>query len=272
MGSRQLQLAPVFENGSGADALLKILVGFVLCINIDPMNLDQRGGVHKIHTAVHGDAAEESLQETGCHRGQIRILGDPTHVQANGLDLLFCELHHHTAELLGNAEQVLHGVDQVGLHRGDVEGSMRRASVEHLADLFTHVHRDLHLGLLCRRPQMGGGDDVVALQQGGLLGKRLGGEHVEGSSGDVSALDGLGNSRFIHALSTSHVGQDHTLLHCGNGRGVDNFLRLLDGRQVQSDNIGSRKDFAHLCHGDMQLGSLLGSHKRIISHDLHAES
>mmetsp|Transcript_45379 Transcript_45379/g.81238 ORF Transcript_45379/g.81238 Transcript_45379/m.81238 type:complete len:274 (+) Transcript_45379:960-1781(+) len=148
---------------------------------------------------------------------------------------------------------------------------MGSTTIEHLDDLLAYIDGDLDLGLFCGSPQVGGDNHVIQCQERRFLAQRLRGEHIQSCTHNVAALHGIGDGLLVNNFTTGNVGNADALLHRGNGGSVDEFVRLLDGRQVQSDDIRLGENFLLGAHRYSERRTLLGCDERVVGKDGHAE-
>eukprot|EP00906_Rhabdomonas_costata_P008191 RCo011673 len=144
-------------------------------------------GVDKVHGPRGLVRVQQALQEACGEGGEVH-LAEPSDLQLRLHNGLMSDLSNQASQLLGNAQHVLHGLDKMGLHAGNVHSSTSGATLEHLNDLLHNVHRDLDLGLHGGGTQVRGQDEVgtgLGLQQGAVGVQGLGREDIQRGRCDV---------------------------------------------------------------------------------------
>jgi hypothetical protein len=173
------------------------------------------------------------------------------------------------AELLGERQErldrVRHGA-ALHVHGGGHELALQR-EVDGLGDL----HAGAVLGLLGRRPEVGG-DDGVRQPEQRRVGLRLGVEHVDGGTGDDPVTQGIREVGLDDDATAGDVEQPRGRLHLGQPVAVEEPERLRRLRQVDGDEVGLGEDLVDGVHeSDTEPRGPVGSDERVVGHQPHAE-
>ena len=103
------------------------------------------------------------------------------------------------------------------------------------------------------------------------VGARLGGEHVEPSTADVSAGDGVGERLLVDQSAAGGVDDDHSGLGLGQCLFADQPRRLLGLGQVDRDEVGAPQELVERQQFDAQLRGAGLRHVRVVGGDVRAE-
>ncbi len=88
---------------------------------------------------------------------------------------------------------------------------------------------------------MGCGDDVGQAYERRMT-RRLFGEDVECSTGEMAGAQGFGKGGFVHQLAAGCVDEPGARLHAGDGSGVKQKLGGRAERGVQGDEVGAGEE------------------------------
>ena len=152
-----------------------------------------------------------------------------------------------TAELLGQRDA---GADVLGDHAAlDVDRVGHQLTGEREPDRPGHRDAGLLLGLVGGGAEVGGGDDVLELEQR-AVGARLGGEDVEPGAGDPAGLEGVVQRLLVDDATAGGVDQDEARLGAAQLVGPDQADRLgglgeVDGHEVGLGEQGVEVDQPH---------------------------
>ena len=126
---------------------------------------------------------------------------------------------------------------------------------------------------------MGGHDEVIALEQGGVeasaLGQTTGGQlvlhHVGGVTADPAGLQGLVHILLVDDAAAAHVQDNGVVLHLGDGLGIEQVAGLIVQRHMDGDEV---RNLQHLVDAHA-LGVLLledvSGQIGVVSDDVHLE-
>ena len=153
----------------------------MISIELDAAILGHRRRVDEVDRLL-GVAGEDADEHGDPEQARV-VLGDPAvELDLDPVDRAVAEALSEPAELLAQRHERRQRLHRLGPHGGDVDGVGDDAAGERGADLLGGDDAGAILRLGGRGPEMGGDDDVVALEQR-VLGERLLGEDVERGAG-----------------------------------------------------------------------------------------
>ena len=188
------------------------------------------------------------------------------------LDVLDCRgrVREEVAEALGHLD-VGRELDVLLVgEAGEVDGVLDDAELQIVAHLHRELDADGLLRFVGRSGDVRSEDDVVELEERGVLG-RLVTEDVERGSGDVAGLERVDEGRFVDEFAACAVDDANALLHDGERGGVDEAVGLGGEADVQREVVGLLEDLVDGDEGDVVLAGDDGRDEGIVADEVHAE-
>ena len=223
--------------------------------------------VHVGHLLLD-DVGEDALEGGQLEHLDV-VLGDlAAHLDVELLGDLAGEAGEDPAELLGERQP---GPYVLGDHAAlDVD----RVGDQLAGQREPHRPRDgdagLLLGLVGRGAEVGGGDDVLELEQR-AVGAGLGGEHVEPGGGDPAGLEGVEERGLVDDAAPGGVDQHQLRLGLRELVGADQADRLGGLGQVDAHEVGLGQQRVEVDEPDPHLGGAAGLDVGVEGDDVHAE-
>ena len=153
----------------------------------------------------------------------------------------------------------------------EVDGVLDDAELEVVADLLGELDADGLLRLVGGTGDVRGEDDVVELEEGGVL-EGLVVEDVERGPGDLSGLEGFGEGLLDDEFAAGAVHDADALLHDLERGRVDEAFGLAGEADVQGEVVGLLEDLVDGDEGDVVLAGDDGGDEGVVAEDVHAEA
>ena len=200
------------------------------------------------------------------------MLGKPAPCfDLDSLDRAVAQPGREAPELLGERDE-----GRERLHRLRADGrDVDRVGDDPAGQRGPHLLRGDHAGAVLRlrrgRPEVRGDDDVVAPEQG-VLGHRLGWEHVERRAGHLAGLERRLEGLEVDQLAAGAVDDPDAVLHRGEGLRAQPVDRLRGLRQVDRDQVGAGVELlAGVDALDGELAEALGGDELVEGDHVHVE-
>src|SRR3954453_19718838 len=146
---------------------------------------------------------------------------------------------------------------------GEIDGVLDDAEFEVVANLHRELDADGLLGLVGCAGDMRGKDDVLEVEEGGIL-EGLLVEDVEGGAGYVAGFDGIGECLFDDELAAGAVDDANALLHDANGGLIDEAFGLGGEADVEGKVVGGLQDLVDGDEGYIVLAGDDGGYKGVV--------
>src|SRR5438874_630019 len=181
------------------------------------------------------------------------------------------KLPRERADLLAQPQERPEPLQHLGGNARDVDGVPDGAGGEVLDHRVADDGGDVLLGVLGGSTEMRRADEVRALEERMIAGRRLLFEDVERGASDPAGEQRLGERLLVDEPAAGAVDDQRAGLHPGKLRGADHVLRLLVQRNVQRDGIGALPDLLERDQLDAELRRRLGREERVVPEHAHAK-